>query len=127
MDESHRYRASAGVRAINELKPFWPGTDGHPLRRNRQRVRAEVAPAIRDVYATFEQAGSLRATAAALRRAGKTLPARGTGDWSPVVTTRAVPLASIPLNPCPQRRHCPLREETRPWPITSERAGLQNV
>ena len=23
MDESHRYRASSGVRAINELKPFW--------------------------------------------------------------------------------------------------------
>ena len=30
MDESHRYRASAGVRAINELKPILgSGTDRH--------------------------------------------------------------------------------------------------
>jgi type III restriction enzyme len=44
MDESHRYRASAGVRAINELKPVlawsstWPGAIqdvvlGYPLGR----------------------------------------------------------------------------------------------
>ncbi len=31
MDESHRYRASAGVRAINELKPVW-GWNSRPRR-----------------------------------------------------------------------------------------------
>jgi type III restriction enzyme len=36
MDESHRYRASAGVRAINELKPILGlEADGHALRRDQ--------------------------------------------------------------------------------------------
>ncbi len=37
MDESHRYRASAGVRAINELKPILgAGADRHAVRGNQQ-------------------------------------------------------------------------------------------
>ena len=39
MDESHRYRASAGVRAINELKPMLGlGTDGDAVRRDGRRA-----------------------------------------------------------------------------------------
>ena len=41
MDESHRYRASAGVKAINELKPILgPGTDRHAAGGTRRRHRS---------------------------------------------------------------------------------------
>ena len=41
MDESHRYRASAGIRAINELKPVL-GLEltATPVRRNQPRARS---------------------------------------------------------------------------------------
>jgi len=41
MDESHRYRASAGVRAINELKPILgAGVDRHAVRGDEQGAGA---------------------------------------------------------------------------------------
>ena len=53
MDESHRYRASAGVRAINELKPILGlRTDRQrPCVRDRQRAQTRLRMWFTD-YAT---------------------------------------------------------------------------
>jgi type III restriction enzyme len=37
MDESHRYRGKAGMRAINELADPWFGVDGHAADRGRRQ------------------------------------------------------------------------------------------